>query len=168
MPYSNSQTIKKCRGPNLHIGFWSASLLLMVVALAAGCGDGRNARYPVGGVVKVDGEPLKFGSITFLPIKEGDEKIRAGGGSFETNADGSYQVTSFEPNDGLLKGKYKVYITAVEPIGQSGQRWHAPQKYSSPETSGFTVEIDGENPDLNYDLSWKGEKPGKPFVEKFN
>jgi len=144
--------------------FWSASLLLIPVLLATGCGDGRVARVPVGGSVTVDGEPLAFGTVTFLPIKEGSKPTRAGGASL--TADGNYQATSFEPNDGLLKGKYEVMISGIEPINESSQRWHAPRKYSNPKTSGLTVEIVEENMELNFELSWKGEKPGKPFVQK--
>lgn len=145
--------------------FWSVSLLLMAVLLVAGCGDGRAARVPVGGSVTVDGETLAFGSITFIPIKEGNKPTRAGGGPLRD--DGSYQVTSFKPNDGLLKGKYEVMISGIEPISESAQRWHAPRKYANTKTSGLTVEIVEENKELNFDLSWKGAKPGKPFVEKF-
>ena len=144
--------------------FTFPSLLLTAILLAAGCGDGRDARYPTGGTVTVDGEPLKFGSVTFMPI-QGTTKARPGGGSL--SSDGTYQISSFTPNDGLLKGKYKVSITGTEPMGETGQRWHAPQKYSSLENSGLTAEITEENKELNFDLSWKGEKPGKPFVEKF-
>ena len=146
--------------------FWTSGILVVAILLAAGCGDGRDTRLPVGGIVTVDGEPLKFGDISFLPIEGGDKATRPGGGRL--GEDGSYQVTSYTLNDGLLKGKYKVRVLAIEPIGETSQRWHAPEKYSKAETSGLTVEILEETKELNFDLSWKGEKRNKPYVEKFN
>ena len=142
----------------------AATLLLASVTIAVGCG-GRSGRVPVGGVVTVDGKPLEFGDITFLPIKGGNSEARAGGGSLSEG--GNYQLSSYTPNDGLVRGKYQVYISATEPMGETAQRWHAPKKYASAQTSGLTAEITEENQELNFELSWDGEKPREPFVEKF-
>jgi hypothetical protein len=113
--------------------------------------------------VTVDGEPLAFGSILFEPVAGGDNN-RPGGGALES--DGSYRVSAYTAFDGLPPGSYRVAITGTEPLTVTSQRWHAPQKYSDASTSGLTVEIEKANDQLNFELSWDGEKPAKPFVEK--
>ena len=66
-----------------------------------------------------------------------------------------------------MLGKYEVMVSGIEPIGETAQRWHAPKKYADTKTSGLTIEISKNMGEVNLDLSWKGEKPSKPFVEKF-
>ena len=139
-------------------------LPIILLPLCLGCGDGRETRVPVSGMVTVDGEPLKYGSITFMPVKTPGAASRPGGGSLE---DGRFSVSSYTANDGLLKGKYEAMVNAIEPIGDTAQRWHAPKKYANMKTSGLTVDVSGPIEDLKFDLSWEGEKHSKPFVEKF-
>lgn len=139
-------------------------LTAILLQLSLGCGDGRDARVPVSGVVTIDGEPLKHGSITFIPIKKPGVVSRAGGASLE---DGRFSVSSFTPNDGLIQGKYEVMVNAIEPMNETSQRWHAPKKYASTKTSGLTLDVSKTMEEVKFDLSWEGEKQSKPFVEKF-
>ncbi len=88
------------------------SLLVAVPVAAAvvGCGDssGLARRYPVSGTVTYNGKPLQRGTISFAPA---DGKGRAAGG---TITDGRYSLTTHDPDDGALPGKYKVGILAKE------------------------------------------------------
>ena len=140
-------------------------LLVFILCLFGGCGDGRAKRVPISGVVTVDGTPLAFGSVTFLPESVQSEASRAGGGSLNEN--GEFKISSFTPNDGLMPGKYSVMILALEPISETSQRWHAPKKYSSVETSGLTIDITEKTDNVAFDLSWEGEEQNAPFVETF-
>lgn len=141
--------------------------LIVSTTLLAGCGDGRGARVPVTGTVSIDGSPLKFGSVTFLPVSNDGGPKRAGGGSLDES--GRFQISSFTPNDGLMVGKYEVMVMGVEPVSSTSQKWHAPKKYSVAATSGLTAEVsaDEEKNELKFELSWEGEKPSEPFVENF-
>ena len=139
---------------------FAACLSLFVLA---GCGDGRGVRVPVSGAVTVDGAPLAFGSILFEPLAGGDNN-RPGGGALES--DGTFRVSAYTAFDGLPPGSYRVAITGTEHISDTSQRWHAPRKYSQPATSGLTAEIEEATDQLNFDLSWEGEKHSEPFVEK--
>lgn len=67
--------------------------------VVAGCGD----KHKVGGrVVFSDGEPVTSGIVYFTsPTFMGRANI---------NPDGSYDVSSIKPKDGLPEGKYKVYV----------------------------------------------------------
>lgn len=141
--------------------FFSSVACLFLVLV--GCGDGRGKRVPVAGVVKIDGVPVAHGSVTFFPVNPG-EKSRPGGASLDEN--GRFQVTSYEPNDGLIIGNYEVTVMAIEPINGASQRWHAPQKYSVRTSSGLTQEITKESNEIEVNLTWEGDKHSKPFVEK--
>ena len=76
-------------------------------------------------------------------------------------------ISSYTPGDGLLIGSYNVQVRAVEPIDSSSQRWHAPRKYAKTNTSNLGAEINAETKELKFELSWDGEDPSEPFVEKF-
>lgn len=148
-----------------HLNPLSAILFGAALLIAfTGCGDGRGNRIPVAGSVTIDGEPLKFGSVTFMPKTHGDG-MRAGGGSVD--GQGRFTVSSFTANDGLLIGSYEVQIKAVEKIDSSSQRWHAPRKYSKVKTSNLKAEITADTTELKFELSWDGEDPSEPFVETF-
>ncbi len=82
--------------------------ILLVVGLCgmalSGCG-GRSMQ-PAGGRVLVDGVPVKDGAVTFYPIEPG----RAASASIME--DGTFVLSSDNPNDGLPEGEYKVTIVA--------------------------------------------------------
>ena len=141
---------------------FSALLFLAVVAGAvSGCGDGRPARVKVSGYITVEGQPLKFGGVSFKPVDGG----RAAGGG--VNSDGQYLTTMYKLNDGLPPGSYMVAVNAVENINYKSQRWHAPKSYSEHATAGLSVEITEETTDLNFELTWEvDEKHSAAWVEK--
>lgn len=131
--------------------------VLASVALAAGCGDGLPKRVPVGGIVTIDGQPLARGSIMF--ISQGG---RPAGGSIDSQ--GHFQLSCYQPGDGATLGLHHVKVTAVEPINDRSNRWHAPRKYADERLSGIEVEITEPVNDLKIELTWDG---GKPFVESW-
>ena len=148
---------------SFNISVLAIVLMPCLLLIAAGCGDGKGKRIPVSGVVTVQGQPLAHGSVTFMPVNKGDG-FRAGGGSLNEN--GEFQISSFTPNDGLLVGKHTVMVSGIEPLSETGQRWHAPKKYANLNESGLVVEISSDTDKLTFDLTWDGSKHDKPFVEK--
>ncbi len=141
--------------------YLAVCLILGLVGTMLGCSDGRPSRVPVAGTVTIDGQPLAFGGIAFRPTSGG----RTGGAGIES--DGRFSVTMYEVGDGLPPGSYQVLVSAIEPINETSQRWHAPQKYASFETSGLVVEITKATKDITFDLTWKGDAKSKPWIEKF-
>lgn len=129
--------------------------LMLLVAALAGCGDGRPTRVPISGQVTIDGAPLQFGSVLFVPASG-----RSAGGSLDK--DGRYFLSCFEKGDGAMVGDYRVAITGSEQLGETAVRWHAPKKYKDAATSELTATVDGPKEDMNFELKWDG---GKPFVE---
>jgi hypothetical protein len=131
------------------------SCLMLLVAALAGCGDGRPTRVPISGKVTIDGAPLQFGSVLFVPASG-----RSAGGSLDK--EGRYFLSCFEKGDGAMVGEYRVAITGSEQLGETAVRWHAPKKYRDIATSNLTAAVDGPKDDVDFELTWEG---GKPFVE---
>jgi hypothetical protein len=129
--------------------------IIASVAALSGCGDGRPSRVPISGQVLIDGQPLKFGSVRFIPA--------GGRASYgELNQEGRFALTCYDQDDGALVGKHRVEVAAAEPLGPIKRKWHAPKKYANYATSPLEQEITAANDSITIKLSWDG---GKPFVE---
>lgn len=82
--------------------------------------------------------------------------------------EGRFTLTCRNPGDGVLTGTHLVTVTAVETLGETSRRWHAPKEYANETESGLWVTIDGPTDDLKIELTWaKSGKEKAPFVEKF-
>lgn len=133
-------------------------LFLAALCLAAGC-DSRPKRVPVSGTVLIDGQPLAFGTVVFVP-----DGGRQSTGTLDSS--GHFQLSCFDPNDGALLGEHKVQVLSSEFINNTTNKWHAPKKYADRRTSGLTEKIPGSRDDIVINLTWKGSTPDKPFVER--
>lgn len=134
--------------------------LVCFAFLLTGC-DGRPSRVKVSGHVTVDGKPLEYGGVSFKPVGGG----RVGGGGIKEG--GVYSVTMYEKDDGIPVGTYSVTISSVETLNPRTIRWHAPKKYANHKTSELTVEITEATSDLDFKLSWDGDKHSEAWIEKF-
>ena len=85
--------------------FLSTLCSLGLCVLFAGCG-GRgysgDQRFPLSGKVTYDGQPIDWGSVSFIP--QAGDKQRASGGVI---ADGTYSVPE---EKGVTAGKYRIEI----------------------------------------------------------
>ena len=110
--------------------------------MLSGCGNGQ---VSVKGTVQFpDGKPLPRGDVQFLtPTFVGSGRIQP---------DGTYVIGSLKEADGLPKGTYKITVRAYEDQGDTASM--SPEdvkpvkplidlKYSSPETSGLTCDVQG-------------------------
>lgn len=94
---------------------YRALLLLGLLALVAGCGDGTKV-VPVSGTVYVDGKPKAGLHVNFQPMATKDN-INPGRGSHGiTDAEGKY-VLKYDGTDreGAVVGKHRVAISTVMP-----------------------------------------------------
>ena len=126
-------------------------ILLLVIVFIAGCGDPT----VTGKVTFPDGTPLTKGQVMFQ--KEG---FVASG---NLRPDGTYSAGKLKDGDGLPPGRYQVFITGVSTFGDSpakppsavSQGGQPPMntskpiflvdpKYTAPNTSGLTVEVNGK------------------------
>lgn len=114
---------------------------LAVVALLAGCSNGgRLPTYPVTGrVVFPDGAPLLGGWI----ICESPEHAVAARGVIE--ADGTFELETYEPADGAVAGRHLVAVTPAAPEGYDPDQGTAPpaidQRFTHMDTSGLEIEV---------------------------
>lgn len=111
-----------------------------------GCGQ---KLHPVKGqVVFKDGKPLQHGMVIFEPV---DSKGQNASPRGEISKEGTFQMSSHAPGDGVLPGKYRVYLADQLPATPRRAR-SFPSQYESPETSGLTYEVPGEGKPLTIHL----------------
>jgi hypothetical protein len=116
---------------------------LAVAVLLSGCG-GKPARpplYPVSGRVVVDSKPAAGVLVGLHP--EGNTGLTAQRSYGETKADGSFDVTTFNPGDGAPAGKYRVtLIWAPSVPGGDPQPDRLQGRYSNPERPFATIRVE--------------------------
>ena len=137
--------------------YCAVGLLLLV-----GCGRSTPSTVPVHGRITCQGKPLATGVISFVPQKL-DEGMPRRTGSGRMNPDGTFRVSTFRQNDGLLPGAYQVAINTNAPAPFEGPsdvnpqqpRSLLPSSYALPHTSGLTATIPPQSApfEVNFDLT---------------
>ena len=144
-----------------------ALVLAPMALLLGGCGgEQRPDLYPVSGVVTYQGQPLANAEVVF----HNDSAPRAAAGT--TDAEGRFQLQSFEDFDGAVAGEHAVTITklqanaeisganADDPTAAYGGGMDAaasgnmsaiakselPEKYANPNSSGLKETVTAEGP----------------------
>ena len=140
--------------------FSKFAVLFLVVVVLCLTGCGKKAK--VTGTVKFsDGTPLNVGTVNFT---DGTNLFRG-----EIQPDGTFEMRTFKPGDGVLKGSYKVYLTETLQFGAPGKLvLKGPNgeeiemevignttstidpKYRDPEQSGMTSDVKGN---MTYDIT---------------
>jgi hypothetical protein len=118
---------------------------LLSLVLLAGCGAGH---AKVSGKVTYNGQPLKQGSITFLPAGGG----RPANGKIK---DGEIvELTTETLNDGVQTGSYKVTIRSISNPDNmyASQKSLIPDRYGDPAKSGLTADIKRGTNELKFEL----------------
>jgi hypothetical protein len=83
-----------------------ARRLLLVILLVVLTGCGGKGTIPVKGVVTLEGMPVSDATVVFMP--DGPAGGRPASGF--TLSDGTFQLTTYQPDDGALPGTYRVLI----------------------------------------------------------
>jgi hypothetical protein len=132
-------------GAARYLGFFIAAALL----LNAGCG-GSDWGY-LEGTVRVNGQPVGPGTITFEPTV-GDKA----GAVASFGEDGKYEVRSAGRKEGAAVGEYRVAIYGGGNFGEevSGPRPPSkiPPRYGDPATSDLTATIEPGTKTVDFDL----------------
>lgn len=130
--------------------------LLSVIGLLGLCGCG--GLYPVQGTVTLEnGTPLTQGMVVF----ENVDGTTMGRGTIQS--DGSYQLSTQNPNDGLRPGRYKILINPMDMSDVPDEQKKLPfdVKYTRFQTSGLEVEIKAEANQVPLKLTRPTRGPGK-------
>ena len=127
------------------------ALLFAVAVVATGCGKPK----VTGKVTFTDGSPLTQGTVNFT-----DDKILCKGSIQE---DGTFEMRTLKPGDGVPPGTYKVYLTETMRFGEAIESTSldttavmhntvndVPPKYSNPEQSGLTIDV---KKSMKYDIT---------------
>jgi len=141
------------------LNFRAISLLtLTATMILSGCGSNYGGRQEISGMIKLKGQPLDQGLITFMPLS-GDKATQEGA----PIANGQYKI---DRQHGLLPGSYRVSITAGDgrtradappdqPPGPTGaniiSKDRIPPEYNT--HSKQDVEVTDKKPNVfNYDI----------------
>ncbi|MCA9007422.1 MAG: hypothetical protein KDA70_19275 [Planctomycetaceae bacterium] len=146
------------------------SFLVCVFLLTlTGCGDGHPPRSLVTGTVSYNGKPLNIGSLVFIPVGGGPPA------QGKVARDGSYEMGTFEEDDGVIPGNYKVMIVALTSSGGSGLPEDTvkanaepvsviPEWYGDLEKSGLLVTVVADKPNT-IDFPLTDDKPQEPITK---
>ena len=121
---------------------------MLAMFVACGCGQPRAA---VEGAVRyADGTPFAGGGFVVLEGTVAGKAIMARGA---IGSDGRFQLSSRQPDDGVIPGSYRVRL--VPPAGQVDRPTAAlpyDEKFLDFETSGVSCEVNGRRNELRIDL----------------
>jgi hypothetical protein len=121
----------------------TAVLLVPCWGCSIGSGQQLPSLLPVKGKVTYKGQPVTKGTVRFEP--EGFGRMARG----ELQSDGTYVLTTSKDGDGVVAGAHRVSIGGFD---KSLAKNRALQKYTSPNTSRLTADVDGEHTVFNFDL----------------
>jgi len=133
--------------------FGGLSLVWLSVLLSAGCGGPVDKHIPVTGKVTLAGQPLKVGTIVFMP------DTAAGNGSSEEARglirDGAYSLKVGEQK-GALPGPYKVAIYSTDATDSTKLPLSLiDEVYNDPDRSKLKAEVRANAPAAAYDFDLK-------------
>lgn len=148
-------------------------LTLCISALGiAGCGGGTDSNSlpktaPVMGVVNLDGNPLEWATVTFVPsgTTKGVECIGL------TDESGKYSLKQIRGSEGVPPGEYRVVISQlvasdgtpykpgseIAPI-TAGAKEVLPVRYSNFEKTTLTANVPANGGDFPFQLKVKKKK----------
>lgn len=113
----------------------------LTICFVMGCsGEKRIPTFPVTGkVVAADGSPVDHALVVLHPQTNNTNAPKPRG---TTQADGSFEVSTFNTADGAPEGRYQVTIERwVRKDPNESPVNHLPKTLASPATSGIEVEV---------------------------
>ena len=102
------------------IGFVAVGLIALPLVVGCGSRGDQMEVYPVKGKVMYNGAPAAGATVTLIGLTEEVRAKKAPIPTGQVQADGTFQLTSYEPNDGAPPGEYRVTITWFEEMPPGG------------------------------------------------
>lgn len=91
----------------------SIAVMILTIGGIAGCGGTeRPPTHPVSGTITMDSKPVADAMVGFHPVTVGSPPAMG-----KTDADGNYQLTTFNTNDGAIAAQYTITISKQEADG---------------------------------------------------
>ncbi|QDT41739.1 hypothetical protein Pan241w_18020 [Gimesia alba] len=137
--------------------------ILVVFSLvhAVGCGNSveRPKTVPVSGKVTWNGAPLSMGRVQFVPSDSKKGRPAVG----DINQEGHYTLMTFQANDGVMPGNYKIFVDARKEGDPNNLKTKGgfpilPQKYYDANKSGLTAFIEDSAKNKVVDIVLDGKR----------
>jgi hypothetical protein len=151
----------------LHLRTRLLSCVAASATCALWCGCGGTYDSTVHGIVKLDGNPLPRGTVTFSP---------SGGGSTAyglIQTDGAYQLRTGR-EEGLPPGQYAVTVAANEAPTTAGRdggppptgKPITPEWYRNPASSGLSFAVNSGDNEIDLELKSTPPAGWKPTPQR--
>lgn len=143
---------------------WLLPAVLTTSFLLEGCGGpDRPKLVRVTGIVTLNGQPLTSSRVRFVP--DGPQQGRTATGDLDQS--GNFKLSTFEPDDGILPGAYKVDVNKITSTDESDSpedrekqltvKSTIPAKYGNLETSGLTFTFSESDSNRKLELKLEGD-----------
>lgn len=139
----------------------STVLVIFGFTIVFGCGNHveRPKTVPVSGKVTWNGEPLPMGRVQFVPSDSKKGRPAVG----DIDQEGHYTLMTFQPNDGVIPGSYKIFVDARKEgdpndLKTKGGIPILPRKYYDANQSGLTALIEESDENQVVDLVLDGKR----------
>ncbi|MEA1951349.1 MAG: hypothetical protein U9N87_08190 [Planctomycetota bacterium] len=127
--------------------------MMIAMAFISGCGNQRPTPIKVTGTVTYRGQPVQHANVNFIP-----KNVRAASG--KTDAQGRFELMTYEPGDGAIAGEHSVVIAKFSPKPAADTASPYPEtisvlppRYASPLTSELTAQVTSDGPnDFTFEL----------------
>jgi hypothetical protein len=130
-------------------------IVATMLSLCAGCGDGGRERVKVSGTVKYADGTVPQGEVCVIRFEpasmatgKADATTKAASGAIQP--DGSYQMTTVEPNDGVFPGEYKVTFTVKAKYDGASPNLVEPKFATAATTPHSATVKSGDNKPLDF------------------
>jgi len=129
------------------------SLAILSTAGVAGCERGPAVAQLSGTVQYPDGSPPRgaIRAIRFEPTEESTAKIRKSAGGDISAVDGSFQMFTRKPGDGVHIGEYAVTFAVLRDPKDIASSLIV-DKYTSSRTTPYHVTVDRDIDDLKFEI----------------
>lgn len=145
---------------NMTNSFRFLILLFLVMSVVSGCGP--VAAIPVSGTVKYSDGSIPQGEVVvvrFEPLGLGEGKGGNKAASGDITQDGSFQLSTLNPNDGAFPGEYKVTFSVFKTY--RGRESLIDPKFTMGATTPFQVSVkSGEK--NHFEFTIERIKDGQP------
>ncbi|HWE40248.1 MAG TPA: hypothetical protein VG406_27095 [Isosphaeraceae bacterium] len=126
----------------------AVALVSLAYAVACpGCGEANSAHrkptIPVKGKVTYKGKPLTKGLVTF------DARDIGRPATGEIKPDGTYELSTIDPGDGVVAGHHRVTITET---GTRPGKEVIPKKYALANSSTLEADVSPDKTEFTFDL----------------
>lgn len=130
---------------------WCAVVVLQCFIGSSGCNRGPATAQVKGKVLYTDGTVPRGGvcAVRFEPTKDSPAEVRKGA-SGQIGSDGSFEMSTRVPGDGVFLGKYAVTFAVWK--GPRDPTSLIAEKYTNAATTPYQIDVEGDMDDLDFTI----------------